>query len=266
MGSFVDEVNEISDVQDSGETFSELPETTVQAETTAAPTEVVQEEIPEKYKGKSATDIAKMHQEAERLIGRQGAEVGELRRIVDDFIKTQSHQYDSQEAQTEEIDYFTDPQRAVRNQIDSHPAIVQAQQAAVAMKQTEVQNRIKNAHPDYLEIAADPSFADWVQGSKVRLELFNRADQQFDYDSANELLSTWKERKELNKKMVEVSATDRKQQLKSATTSIAGGSDEGVGKKIYRRADIIKLMQTDPDRYDSMQDEIMQAYRDKRVK
>jgi len=134
------------------------------------------------------------------------------------------------------------------------------------MKQAEVQNRIKSAHPDYLDIAGDSSFAEWVQGSKVRLELFNRADQQFDFDSANELLSNWKERKELNKKMVEVSATDRKQHLKSATTSIAGGSDESVGKKIYRRADIIKLMQTDPDRYDAMQDELMQAYREKRVK
>ncbi len=43
------------------------------------------EALPDKYKGKSAKEIAQMHMEAERLIGRQGSEVGELRRIVDDY-------------------------------------------------------------------------------------------------------------------------------------------------------------------------------------
>jgi len=37
-----------------------------------------------------------MHQEAEKLIGKQGSEVGELRQVVDDFIKTQT----SKEAST----------------------------------------------------------------------------------------------------------------------------------------------------------------------
>jgi len=31
-----------------------------------------------------------MHQEAEKALGRQGSEVGELRRIVDDFVRSQS--------------------------------------------------------------------------------------------------------------------------------------------------------------------------------
>ena len=35
--------------------------------------------IPEKYKGKSLEDIVKMHQEAEKLIGKQAQEVGEVR-------------------------------------------------------------------------------------------------------------------------------------------------------------------------------------------
>lgn len=38
------------------------------------------EELPDKYKGKTAAEIAKMHREAEELIGRQGAELGELRK------------------------------------------------------------------------------------------------------------------------------------------------------------------------------------------
>lgn len=227
--------------------------------------EATEEETPEKYKGKSVHDVIRMHQEAEKLIGRQGSEVGELRHIVDDFIRSQTQK--QQEATVEDTDsYFTDPQKAVQNQIDSHPAIKQAQEAAIAMKRAEVLSKLQSSYPDFQETTNDPAFAEWVQGSKIRAELFVRADKQFDYDSASELLNTWKERKELSKKMADVSAQDRKQQLKAATTSVGSGSDESVGKKVYRRADIIKLMQTDPNRYDMMQDEIMAAYREGRVK
>ena len=39
-----------------------------------------------------------------------------------------------------------------------------------------------------------------------------------------------------------------------------------AGKKIYRRADLIRLKQTDPQRYQSLADEIYQAYAEGRVK
>jgi hypothetical protein len=59
---------------------------------------------------------------------------------------------------------------------------------------------------------------------------------------------------------------DRQRQLKAASTVPAQGNDEAPSKKIYRRADIIRLMQTDPDRYDLMQPEIMEAYAEGRVR
>ena len=39
-------------------------------------------EVPPKYKGKSVEDVIKMHQEAEKLIGRLSGEVGQLRKTV----------------------------------------------------------------------------------------------------------------------------------------------------------------------------------------
>ncbi len=39
----------------------------------------VEENVPTKYKGKSLDEIIRMHQEAEKLIGRQAQEVGEVR-------------------------------------------------------------------------------------------------------------------------------------------------------------------------------------------
>ena len=48
-----------------------------------------EDDIPEKYQGKSTAEIVRMHQEAEKLLGRQSSEVGELRSVVDNYIQTQ---------------------------------------------------------------------------------------------------------------------------------------------------------------------------------
>lgn len=68
-----------------------------------------EENLPEKYKGKDFKEIVRMHQEAERLIGRQGSEVGELRRIVDDFIKAQASSKQQTQPEVDEEDFFADP-------------------------------------------------------------------------------------------------------------------------------------------------------------
>jgi hypothetical protein len=44
-----------------------------------------------------------------------------------------------------------------------------------------------------------------------------------------------------------------------------GGTGES-SKRVYRRADLIRLKMTEPDRYDALSGEIMQAYADGRVK
>ena len=72
---------------------SELEDVSNQQSSEGASNEVQEEpakvEIPEKYKGKSLEDIVKMHQEAEKLIGRQAQEVGEVRRLADELLKQQ---------------------------------------------------------------------------------------------------------------------------------------------------------------------------------
>ena len=229
----------------------------------------VADDLPEKYRNKSLKDIISMHQESEKLIGKQGNEVGELRRTVDDFIKTQtSRNLQTSEETTEELsddDFYADPKKATKRAIEEHPVVREAQQQALAMKQAAIQNQVATKYPNYREIASSEEFANWVKGSKVRVELYNRAQNGYDFDSADELLSTWIEKQEYTKKVTDTSKLDRDQQLKSADMGTSTTSTESTSKKKYRRSDIIKLMQTDPDRYDSMAPEIMQAYRENRV-
>ena len=63
-------------------------------------------EIPDKYRNKSLDDVIKMHQEAEKLIGRQAQEVGEIRKLTDELIKTNLNK-NTQDTQVEpEVDFF----------------------------------------------------------------------------------------------------------------------------------------------------------------
>ena len=62
-------------------------------------------DIPDKYQGKAIQDIVQMHQEAEKLLGRQSSEVGELRKIVDDFVKSQIQATSPPKNEAEEIDF-----------------------------------------------------------------------------------------------------------------------------------------------------------------
>jgi hypothetical protein len=43
----------------------------------------IAEQIPEKYKGKSVDDLVSMHVNLEKVMRRQGNEVGQLRKLVD---------------------------------------------------------------------------------------------------------------------------------------------------------------------------------------
>jgi hypothetical protein len=226
-------------------------------------------ELPEKYQGKSVEELVQMHQELEKFSGKQSTEVGELRKLVDDHIQTQlSIQQAPQQQQQEddEVDFFVDPQNAVNRAIDNHPKIKEAEAYTQQAKQQATLAQLKSNHPDMESILQDPKFAEWIKGSKVRTNLFIQADQSYDYDSAHELFSLWKERTQAVQQTAQAEKAARKSTLKSASTGNARGTAEGSRKKIYRRADLIKLMQTDPDRYMALQPEIMAAYAEKRVK
>lgn len=228
--------------------------------------EQASDDIPEKYRGKQLSDIIKMHQEAEKLIGKQAQEVGEVRKLADELIK-QNLQGKQQPVKEEEpeVDFFENPQAAVRKTVDSHPDVLAARQAALEFKKMQIQQKLTQEHPDFTQIVQDADFVNWVKSSPVRIGLYAKADGEFDYDSANELLTTYKQLKGVKAKQTsDAGENQRKSNLKAAAVDVGGTGESG--KRVYRRADLIRLKMTDPARYDALSDEIMQAYAEGRVK
>jgi len=243
---------------------------TVETPEEEQPEQEPESNIPEKYQGKSVEELVQMHQELEKFSGKQSTEVGELRKVVDDYIQTQTQlaeqQAPQQQQEDDELDFFVDPEAAVSRAIDNHPKIKEAQAYTEQAKKQATLAQLQQQYPDMEDILQDPKFAEWIKGSKVRTQLFVQADQSYDYDSANELFSLWKERTQTVQQTAQAEKAARKSSAKSASTGNARGTAEGTRRKVYRRADIIKLMQSDPERYMALQPEIMAAYADGRVK
>jgi len=222
-------------------------------------------ELPEKYREKSLDEIVRMHQEAEKLIGKQAQEVGEVRKLADELIKQNLGSRQQTRQEEPEVDFFENPQKAVQRTVDNHPDILAARQVTLEMKRAQIQQRLAQEHPDFGDIAKDQDFANWVKSSPVRIKIFEQADSGYDFDSANELLSTYKQLRSVKQKQTSDDGEEtRKQNLRAVGVDV-GGSGES-SKKVYRRADLIRLKMQDPNRYDALSDEIMAAYAEKRVR
>jgi hypothetical protein len=221
--------------------------------------------VPSKYEGKSLEDIMNMHQEAEKLIGRQAQEVGEVRKLADELLKQQLYKKEEPATTESEIDFFEDPKTAVRNAVDKHPDVVAAKQAAQEFKQMQTQTAIQKKHPDFTEVVQDSEFIEWVKSSPYRLNMYAQADAQFDFGAADELISTFKQIRSVKTTQARSDGAEvLKQNMKAAMVDTSGTGESS--RKVYRRADLIRLRMTDPSRYEALEPEIRQAYAEGRVK
>ena len=240
----------------------------------AEPEPVVEEEqdddLPEKYRGKSASEIATMHRELEQRLGQQSQEVGDLRKAFDEMVKQSIAAQQAQSApeqEADEIDFFTDPQAAVQRATENHPTLKQSQAVAAEMAKSQALAQLQAAHPDMKDVLTDPGFKEWIGKSQVRQELFERADKAYDFAAADELMTLYKERRGIVEQTAKVEKVAQQNEIKKASTGSARSNpDSAKTKKIYRRRDIIELMNRDPKRYEALQPEIMRAYAEGRVK
>lgn len=271
-----DFVRKATVIEDDGEKTEEFSSLDEQAEAPSAEEEpevtepaVEEDDLPEKYQGKSASDIARMHQELEKRLGQQSQEVGELRKHFDEYVQTsiQSQQKSAPEVSEEPVDFFSDPAEAVRRAIENHPSLQQAQAVAAEMAKSTALSKLKAAHPDMEDVLKTDNFQEWVNKSDIRRKLYSDADSNYDFAAANELLTLYKERATVVKQTEAVEKQARKQEIKKASTGTARSNPEGsTSKKVYRRRDIIELMNKDPKRYEALMPEIMKAYSEGRVR
>ena len=271
--SAVEEVSNVDEntITDSTEdTISDITEEVVEVQAEA---EVEQSSVPSKFANKSTEEIIDSYTNLEKELGRKAQEVGELRKLSDSFLQAevsrQSNPQNNTPLETEdnaEVDFFDDPNKAVNDMIEKHPRFQEFQQFQAQQAQAGAKAQLEQKHPDFTDVVQDKGFQEWVQDSPIRMQMFQAADS-YNFDAANELLSNWKDRSMISKtqEVKQQAETNRKDALKAGSTESRSSSASSAGGKTYRRADLIRLKMEDPNRYESLEDDIFQAYQDGRV-
>lgn len=212
--------------------------------------------LPERFKGKSRADIAKSYSELEKLLGRQSTELGELRKLAEKATETPAK--DTKE--DFDLDEFWEhPDKVIEKQLDSK--VKKVEEKLSEFEQNQARQRLKEKHPDAEQVVSTVEFQNWVAADPAKAEKFRQANEGFDIDSANDLLTEWKAQQEQAKAAQQ---KKRDKDLKAAATETSSSGQSS--KKVYRRADLQRLRIQDPDRFEALQDEIIKAYKEGRVR
>jgi len=260
----------------------EAPSEEVQVEEVQATEEAVEEvngnveaepeyETPAKYEGKSLQEVIEMHQNVEQAFGKQGTEVGEQRKLIQSLLEAQNKSNTAEKPQEEEVSFedvfYDDPKKAVNQAIENHPDVLKARRQQAEQEQQQKLNVLEKAYPDWQKRVADKQFQEWIGASEVRKDIFRKADTEYRPDFAIELFDMY-DKINMVEKTKEVQKSEKAKSKKALrqTVSETRSTQSAGGKKMYRRADLINLQVTDPNRYASLADEIQSAYAEGRVK
>ena len=236
-------------------------------------------EIPEKYRGKSVTEIVEMHMNAERELGRARNEVGTVRKLADELLGINRAHLAPKEEKPERQRLtadalFDDPDRAITSVVQAEAEEREARlnerlarsEAALALTAFE------KKHPTYQETMNDDSFIAWVQQSPYRMRLAQGAVHN-DFIAADELFSLYSEVKSAPQAPQGAPRNSGTEQARRDTLARPGGSaaagvgGTSTGKKIWSRAELIEMRIKDPAKFDSLyESEILPAYAEKRVR
>jgi len=193
------------------------------------------------------SELEKKYDGLKSKIGTYANENAELRRINNQLLQQQA-------ASTQADDWDYDPAEKKADQ-----ALSQVQKLAIDAQVRD----LSRDFPGYQEEVGTEAFQNWVAQSPYRQRRFAMADNM-DFDAAREILSEWTEKKSQAIESQNQRELNRKTALNSA--SMEKGSAGGTGKKVYDRNWLVDQQVNNPGWYRANYSEIMQAYREGRVK
>lgn len=188
-------------------------------------------------------DWENRYKELEKLNSRQAQDLGNYRKIVDEYIAHPTPATDAvnvnEEPQTISVDdLYDDPNAAIAKAVESHPAIREARETKAKLEAEAAAKEFgafQERHGDFQEIAADPAFKNWVFENQTRLALAQTADRG-DLTAADALFSLYKAERGLSQ-----SQTSQQQAEAVAHASLEGGyGAEPPAPETYSRSAMLE--------------------------
>lgn len=177
------------------------------------------------------------YKELEKLNSRQAQELGQYRKMIDEYITTPDDEpEESVEPPQIDVDKLYDnPTETLDEYVSKHPAVRRAEkieQKFLERERDEAQAQFAAAHPDFEEIVAKPEFANWVAENPTRITLAQRADG-YDFSAADALFSLWK---------AETAAQAATSNASIDDVSLEGGSGtEAPAPVEYSRSEMLRM-------------------------
>lgn len=221
--------------------------------------------VPDKFKDKSLEDVITSYTNLESQYGRTTNENGELRKLTDEILK-QGMNENSADKEVGFDDFVDDPSAAIEKALSRNPRLQAMERRIADETQSQAHAAVVSAHSDADQIVASSEFQEWVMSSPSRQQRFADASNSYDAEAASDLITLYKAQT-LDANVAATTERDAKAKkgLKAATTE-TGRVAAGEVRKVYKRAELIKLKQYHPQKYSAMEPEIMLAYQEGRVK
>ncbi len=270
-----------------------VPSTPVTPQSAPAPVVTAQptdDGLPEKFKGKSAKEIADAYAQLESEKGRLANDLGDTRAEA----RTWRSLYEEvgaarraePQAKPAPVEISSDqliasPKESVSAIVNElletrlGPVVKDTQRLAQSV---EAQEFVRD-FPNYVQTGNDPEFQEFVGKSARRRDLAAKALQSNDVKAMRSLMEDWEERQALvasfkpNKQ-----ETTETEQVSTAPTGVEGARKVATEKsgnnaalpsgKVMYQTDVINTMLKDPNRYysEAYQAELVQAITEKRLK
>lgn len=250
--------------------------------TEAAPTQIQgqpEDEVPEKYKGKSLKEVIEMHRNAESALGRAHNEVGQVRLLADQLLGIDRAKANRPAPETAPArkpitpdDILANPEQAVVTAAKevADQRVNASEERLLRMEYDLSLARFEQKHPKFRETMDDSGFREWVQRSPLRQRLAYAATQG-DFASADELFTLFDEARPAQAQDEEAQPSPQEQARKATLVRPGGSTAARVvntqsNKPIWSRQKLLEMRINNPDEFERLQPQILEAYAEKRVR
>lgn len=265
-------------VIESTETEAQETPATGSTQETQASDSQPEEQLPEQYREKSPAELVSILQDKESFIGKQGQELGTYRNLVNELLEAKAEKDRQSITENHEPVKVTqddllqgDPTeaitRVVRQELEQalNPVKAQLNENSLLSEQQE----FVRDYPTFNETVASQEFQEWINKSPRRQTKGALVAKNEDYGLARELLEDFSEYQELTgvqEKPAPVVAEPGVEAARKVATEGQTRGDVPTGAKVFHQSEVVKLIQSDPEKYrsPSYQAELKKAIAEKR--
>lgn len=278
MSALVHDTSEGGDFRRAMATMSEDHSSTTTQPTRTEPTKGG--ELPARFQGKSPEQLIEMYTNLETHSGRLANSLGQTQQQLTEALALAKRTNDLRDnsgggdhgsPEVNSIDLLTNPTKALEGFLTQKIAAATTElRTTISSLENQLhQSRFERNHADAQQITQDPAWNNFVGATPLRSALAQRAANG-DYQAADTLLTEFK----ASRTVAARNQTVERQQNSARTVNLESGNssndDAGNGRpagKVYKRADIMALMQRDPDTYysDGVQATLMKARQEGRI-